>query len=87
MSRVKFYTALLAAATATLFFATGARGESDIPLPEHKKLRPMGSQDGELLSPSSRVEVSGILVGPKLYHKHYPDKLAVTLKAATWVSS
>ena len=62
-----------------------------MPLPEHKKLRPIGSEDSEILSPASRAFYEGFdasrdLVGPKLYHKHFPDKLAVSLKVATWIT-
>ena len=62
-----------------------------MPLPEHKKLRPIGSEDSEILSPTSRAFYEGFdedkeLVGPKLYLEHFPDKLAVSLKVATWIT-
>ena len=81
MGRVNFRTALVAAAISTLLSITSVRGEQDIPLPGYKKLRPLSSDD-ELLKPSN---TSDELVGPKIYHKRFPKKLAVTLKAATWV--
>ena len=60
-----------------------------MPLPDHKKLRPIESEDTELLSPTSRFVYQEYeaqeLVGPKLYHKH-TGKLAVSLKAATWIT-